>query len=140
MKRLAIAVTLLALAVPFGSARADELTGSNQILCSAGRVTVCCEDGACEEGTAAELNIPQFLEFDLVQKKVSTTKSSGLNRSSAIDNVKRTEGTIVLQGFEKGRAFSFVINEKTGALAAAVAAPFCGISAFGSCTPMPAAK
>lgn len=140
MKRLAIVVAALAGAVSAAPAWADDLSGADKVLCSAGRVTVCCEDGACEEGTAADLNIPQFLEFDLVQKRVSTTKSSGLNRATGIDNVKRADGKIVLQGFENGRAFSFVISEKTGELAAAVAAPFCGITAFGACTPMPAAK
>jgi len=45
-------------------------------------------------------------------------------------------GTLVLQGFEKGRAFSFVIEEKTGAVTIAVAGPSRGVTAFGACTPL----
>lgn len=121
-------------------ALADVLNGADRLLCSLGQVTVCYEDGDCEVGTAGELNIPQFIEVDVVAKRLSTTKASGLNRTSTADNVKRTDGSIVLQGFENNRAYSIVINEATGALAAAVAAPSRGVTAFGACTPQSTSK
>ena len=121
-----------------GPVRADDLTGSRRLLCSASDITVCYEDGVCEAGSAEELKVPEFIEIDLTAKKLSTTRASGLNRSSNADSVRRIDGSIVLQGFENGRAYSFVIEEKTGHVAIAVAAPSRGVTAFGSCTPLSA--
>jgi hypothetical protein len=121
-------------------ARADDLTAADRILCTADAINVCYDDGTCETGSSEALNVPQFIEVDLVQKRLSTTKASGLNRASAIDSIRRADGSIVLQGFEKGRAYSFVIDEKSGALTVAVAGPSRGVNAFGACTPLTASK
>ena len=43
----------------------------------------------------------------------------------------------MLQGFENGRAFSFLIAEKTGRASIAVARDGLGVSVFGACTPLP---
>ena len=132
---------LAALLLVLGSraALADDATGADRLLCHADTINICYDDGTCEAGSADALNLPQFIEVDLVAKRLSTTKASGLNRSTAIESMKRPEGagTIVLQGFEKGRAFSFVIEEKTGAVTIAVAGPNRGVTAFGACTPLP---
>ena len=121
------------------AALADDATGADRLLCHADTINICYDDGTCEAGSADALNLPQFIEVDLVAKRLSTTKASGLNRQTAIESIKRPEGagTIVLQGFEKGRAFSFVIEEKTGMVTIAVAGPSRGVTAFGSCTPLP---
>jgi hypothetical protein len=136
----AVPTALLAGFLALTAARADDLTGADRFLCSASDVTACEGAGDCEIGSAADLNIPQFIEVDLAGKRLSTTKASGLNRSSAVDSVRRAAGTIVLQGFENGRAFSFVIVEKTGAVTVAVASATRGVTAFGSCTPVPASR
>ena len=142
MKRLVIVAFGALGVVALGPARADDLTGANRFICSTGSISVCCDDGECASGTAGELGLPQFLEFDLVEKRVSTTKASGLNRASILDNVTRENGDIVVQGVDYGRAYSFVINEKTGATSTAVAVEEagCTITAFGACTPLAAGK
>ena len=128
---LATAVLLLATA-----AFADDLTGSDRFLCSAGSVSACCDDGECASGTAAEINLPQFIEVDLVAKRIDTTKSSGLNRTSPIEIVRRVNGRIVLQGVENDHPYSFAINEKTGELAATITEAMCSVIAFAKCTPL----
>ena len=133
-----IAIAFLGLAAGLSPARADDLTGADKILCSAGRIAACCDDGQCAQGSPDELNMPRFIEIDVPGKRISTTKASGLNRESAIDNLKRAGGQIVLQGTQNGRAFSILIDEKTGEMSAAVAASECSVSAFGSCTPLSA--
>ena len=40
-----------------------------------------------------------------------------------------------LQGVERGRAFSFVINKSTGFMSAAIAREFLTVTGFGACTP-----
>ncbi|HYV20896.1 MAG TPA: hypothetical protein VFC25_17920 [Verrucomicrobiae bacterium] len=114
--------------------RADDLTGAQQILCTAVQATKCAEEGDCYQDLPWNLNVPQFIQVDMVAKRLSTTKASGENRSTPIEYLKRTGGVIVLQGFEGGRAFSFVISEGTGMLSAAVAAEGKAVVVFGACT------
>jgi hypothetical protein len=119
---------------------ADDLTGVDRFVCSAGFVTVCWDDGDCEMGSPGDLNVPQFIEVDLGSKRLSTTKASGQNRTTEILNLRRDAGRIVLQGYENGRAFSFVIAETTGAASVAVAAEGRSVAVFGACTPIPSPR
>ena len=128
----------LAVALP-AAGRADDLKGQDRILCTAVQATVCTTDGDCTIEAPWNLNIPQFIEVNLKDKTASTTKASGENRSSALSNVSRDDGLIVIQGVEAGRAFSFVITEDTGFASIAVARQNLTVSVFGACTPMPAA-
>jgi len=123
------------LLVPSG-VLADDLTGAEKMLCSAVQATVCWPEGDCEIGPPWNWNIPQFIEIDLDKKILSTTQASGENRKTEIRNLEREEGNIFLQGFEQGRAFSFVITEETGRLAVAVARDGITVSVFGACTPI----
>lgn len=117
-------------------AHADDLSGADRILCTAVQATVCGSGGACEIGLPWQWNIPQFVEIDLEAKTLGTTKASGENRATPIDNVQCSDGLIFLLGIEAGRAFSFVIEEETGILSAAVARSEITVSVFGACTPL----
>ena len=117
-------------------AHADDLSGADRILCAAVQATVCGSGGECEIGLPWQWNIPQFVEIDLEAKTLGTTKASGENRATPIDNVQRSDGLIFLLGIEAGRAFSFVIEEETGILSAAVARSEITVSVFGACTPL----
>ncbi len=113
----------------------DSLAGADRMLCSAATVIKCGETGDCVIGSPMELNIPQFIEIDLKGKRLSTTRASGENRSTPIVSMTREDGNLIMQGYEKGRAFSFVISEATGLLSAAVARDGISVSVFGACTP-----
>jgi hypothetical protein len=132
---LAVSVVLFAAGAP--ALRADDLTGADQLLCTAVQATNCTNDGDCAQDLPWNLNVPQFIQVDLKARRLSTTKASGENRSTPIETLKRENGQIVLQGFERGRAFSFVIAETTGMLSAAVAAQGKAVVVFGACTTMP---
>lgn len=133
-------LVLALLVLPAAAAVADDLTGQQSVLCTAVQATVCDDTATCVIENPWDLNIPQFLELNLKDKTVSTTKASGENRSTPIRTLLREDGLIFLQGVEGGRAFSFVIEEKSGLLSAAVAREGKTVSVFGACTPMPAAK
>jgi hypothetical protein len=135
LKGLFLVLSVLALPA---AALADNLTGQQMILCTAVQVTMCTDDGDCAIEAPWNLNVPQFIEIDLKDKKMSTTKASGENRSTPIRTLERDSGLIFLQGVEMGRAFSFVIVEKTGMASIAVAREGLTVSVFGACTPMPA--
>lgn len=114
---------------------ADDLSGSEAFLCSVVYASECTLDGDCTGGPAWNLNIPQFIEVDIKAKTLSTTKASGENRSTPIKNLERGDDSIILQGVENGRAFSFVITESTGMVSIAVAIADEGIVVSGVCTP-----
>ena len=118
---------------------ADDLTGQDRMLCTAVEATRCMETGSCTSELPWNLNIPQFIEIDLKAKTFSTTKASAENRTTPIRSVAREEGLIILQGYEAGRAFSFVIHEESGMASVAVARDGLTVSIFGACTPMPLA-
>lgn len=138
-KRIAIGLIVLIAASLSVAAAADDLKGSNQVLCTAVQAMVCTDDGDCVVDNPWAFNIPQFLQVDLTEKKVSTTKASGEDRSSPIKTLERDTDAIYIQGIEDGRAFSLVINESTGRLSAAVARDGKSVGVFGACTPMPSA-
>ena len=72
--------------------------------------------------------------IDTKKGTISTTKASGLNRSTEFTKSERKDGLIHLQGVEGGRAFSFVIHEDTGRMTAAIARDGLSVTVFGACT------
>jgi hypothetical protein len=140
MRKAIILLVVCLSMVLFGSARADDLTGANVLLCTAVQATVCTTDGDCEIGPPWNWNIPQFIQVDLGGKILRTTKASGENRSTPIKNLERVEGNIFIQGVERGRAFSFVIEEETGYATIAVAREGIGVTVFGACTTSSASR
>lgn len=118
---------------------ADDLTGASKFLCASVQAAACLEGENCTVDVPWSFNIPAFVEVDLDAKLLSTTKASNENRSTPIAHVAREGGIIVLQGFEMGRAFSWVISEETGQVAVAVATEGKAVGVFGDCTPLPGA-
>ena len=100
---MSLALILLVLAIPVAAA-ADDLTGEQVLLCTAVQVTICSYDGDCAIEPPWNVNIPQFVEVNLKDKKLATTKASGENRATPIKNLLRENGLIYLQGIEGGRA------------------------------------
>ena len=132
LKYGAMALTLLIVSTTLP---ADDLTGAKVLLCATATVNVCSDDGECTSGLAWNLNIPSFVEVDLVKKALNTTKASGENRTTPFKNLQREDGLIILQGAENGRAFSFVVVEETGMATVSIAKDGIGVVVFGVCTP-----
>lgn len=133
--RIAIAF-LLAISWAGSPARADDLTGKQQILCAIAEVNFCFPGDPCDHGPPWVWNVPDFIEIDLSAKEIRTTKASAENRKTAIRHVARENGHLVVGGLEGGRAFTFSVTESTGEATMTVAAYGKGGVAFGSCTPM----
>ena len=137
MRRFTLGVAAV-LVLAASVASADDLTGASRFLCASVQATRCEEGGECAAEVPWNLNIPAFIEVDLDARKLSSTAASGENRSTPITHLTRENGLIVLQGFEMGRAFSFVITEQTGRVAVAVAREGRVVAVFGACTPVSA--
>ena len=123
----------LGLAV-FGVAAAENVTDVTRMICASGQAQICLETGDCYAATPWELSVPGFVVIDTKKGTISTTKASGLNRSTEFTKSERKEGLIHLQGVEGGRAFSFVIHEQTGRMTAAIARDGLSVTVFGACT------
>ncbi len=136
MHRMSVFTLVALLVLGVGAARADDVTGAERLLCAAVQATYCLEGGECASDLPWNLNIPEFIEIDLAAKRFATTAASGLNRTTTVEHLSREGGAIVLQGSEMGRAFSFVISEESGLLAAAVATEGRVVAVFGACTPL----
>lgn len=131
MKKLLIAALGLAVSAPVA---AEDVTGVTRMVCSSGQAQICLETGECYAATPFELAVPDFVIIDTKKGVISTTKASGLNRSTEFTKSERKDGLIYLQGVEGGRAFSFVIHEATGRMTAAIARDGLSVTVFGACT------
>ena len=131
MRRLLIACSGLAV---FGVAAAENVTDVTRMICASGQAQICLETGDCYAATPWELSVPDFVIIDTKKGTISTTKVSGLNRSTEFTKSECKDGLIQLQGVEGGRAFSFVIHEATGRMTAAIARDGLSVTVFGACT------
>jgi hypothetical protein len=129
------ALIVVAMALSIRLVSADDLTDSDRFLCTPIQATLCVEDGECAVDLPWNVNIPQFIEVDLEAKRLATTAASGENRATPIEHLRREDGNIVFHGFEMGRAFSWVIDEATGRVTAAIATDGISVAIFGACTP-----
>jgi hypothetical protein len=100
MKKLLF--TGLGLAVS-GAVVAEDVTDVTRMVCAAGQAQICLETGDCYAATPWELAVPDFVIIDTKKGTISTTKASGLNRSTAFTKTERKEGLIHLQGVEGRR-------------------------------------
>lgn len=131
MNKNVIAIAGLATA---SLAYAENLEGVDRMVCAAMDVQICIEYDSCYTAAPMDLGVPEFVVIDTDDKTISTTKSSGENRSTVFNSVQKEDGLIYLQGVEGGRAFSFVIDEASGRMTVAVSRDGMSVSVFGACT------
>jgi hypothetical protein len=119
-----------------GAVLADDVSGSDSLLCY-GLSAARCETGeACESVEPWRLNIPDFVKLDLRSKRIQTTAASNDPRETPLQTVQRSNGTILVQGQQGERAFSWLITETSGEGTLSVAAVGQGVTVFTVCTPV----
>jgi hypothetical protein len=117
-----------------GAVFADDVTGSDSLLCY-GLSAARCETGeACQSMEPWKLNIPDFVRLDLRAKRIQTTATSSENRETPMQTVQRANGTISIQGSQGERLFSWLISEASGEGTLSVAAEGQGVTVFTVCT------
>jgi hypothetical protein len=115
---------------------ADDVSGSDSLLCY-GLSAARCEIGeACEAVAPWQLSLPDFVKLDLRGKLIQTTAGSADQRETPLQTVQRANGTILIHGSQGERAFSWFINEATGEGTLSVAAHGQGVTVFTVCTPV----
>ena len=89
-----------------GAVLADDISGSDSLLCYGLSATRCELGEACEAVAPWQLNIPDFVKLDLRGKRIQTTAASAEERETPLQSVQRDNGTIVIHGAQGERAFS----------------------------------
>ena len=113
---------------------AETLDGSSNLICATIEA-IGCRDGLCSYGLAKNFELPEFMFVDFNNNTVRQTEQSGGIETSPIDQFKKSEGNLVLQGIENGHGWSMVINSKSGAMTVAIAGDEIIYSVLGACTP-----
>lgn len=120
---------------------AGDFDGSNPLICAVMDVVECQPGGKCQQVTAEEVGIPQFLRINFKEKKISATQSSGSKRSTTIKNSEHVDGKLILQGAEDGLedvrdglGWSIAISEESGKMVLTASGDEVGFVVFGACT------
>ena len=118
-----------------GAAVADDVSGARNLLCSTLHSEICVSEGGCTPIQPAEINVPRFIRLDARSGKLATTAASGQNRETVAPSVYRSDGELILQGVEAGRAFSLYVDEASGDATFASASDGHSVTVFAACTP-----
>ena len=117
--------------VPHHAAAAGKYDGSVPLLCVPLSVTECGAEGECQKGAPQSVNLPQFFRVDFT---TMTLRAVEENRESAIKNVDRVNGNMILQGVQGQLGWTLVISEDMGQMSATIAGAGEGYLIFGTCT------
>jgi len=115
-------------------ALAGDFDGSVPLICAVIETIECGEDGKCQNGTADNINIPQFLKINFKTKTISGKKGEE-EKTTKIENMERSDGKLILQGTQTSKGWSMVIDETTGKMTITASGDQVGFVVFGACTP-----
>lgn len=125
----------------FTSALAGDFDGSKELICSIMDVVECGPGGKCQQLTAKDIGIPDFLRINFEGKKISATQASGDKRSTDIEKFEKVDGKVIIQGAEDGIegvrdgvGWSLAIVEESGKMVLTASGDEVGFVVFGACT------
>ena len=123
------------------SAMAGDFDGSKELICSIMDVVECGPGGKCQQLTAEDVGIPDFLRINFEGKKISATQASGDKRSTDIEKFEKVDGKVIIQGAEDGIegvrdgvGWSLAIVEESGKMVLTASGDEVGFVVFGACT------
>ena len=117
------------------AATAGDFDGSKALICAAVSTVSCSDGNTCHQGTAEDIDFPQFLRIDFAKNKVTATRNPQIEQVTEIRSMERLEDELILQGVEGGRGWSLSIWEATGKMVLTASGLEEGFIVFGACTP-----
>lgn len=123
----------LGLGLAAGAAAADDLTGSDEFVCTAWHAVMCTTEGTCTPTEAWRLAMPDFVKIDLDTREVLTPEGTEQPRFTTIGSIERREGRIFLNGSQGERGYTWVINEASGEGSLALAEDNAVVTMFTAC-------
>lgn len=122
-------------------AAAGEFDGSKVLICSISEVVECGPDGKCQQPTAGEVGMPEFIKIDFKGKTISAAAGGDDKRTTKIERFEKVDGKVMIQGAEDGAenerdgvAWSLAIMEETGKMVLTASGDEVGFVLFGACT------
>lgn len=138
IKSTLIAAFVFYVAIP---AVAGDFDGSKELICSIMDIVECGPGGKCQQVTAEDVGIPNFLKINFKNKKISATHADGTKRSTDIENFETIDGKVIIQGAEDGiegvrdgLGWSLALAEETGKMVITASGDEVGFVIFGACT------
>ncbi len=138
IKSTLIAAFVFYVAIP---AVAGDFDGSKELICSIMDIVECGPGGKCQQVTAEDVGIPNFLKINFKNKKISATHADGSKRSTDIENFETIDGKVIIQGAEDGiegvrdgLGWSLALAEETGKMVITASGDEVGFVIFGACT------
>jgi len=128
-----VGLVLVCLLVTPRAVVAGDFDGSKPLLCAVIETIECTPDGECLRGEAESIDMPAFLKIDFVKKTISGTPKDGTVRTTEIKTMEHMDGKLILQGIQKGKAWTLVISEATGKATITAADNQVGFVVFGAC-------
>ncbi|MGD2037846.1 MAG: hypothetical protein PVH28_08185 [Desulfobacterales bacterium] len=120
---------------------AGDFDGSKSLICAVMDIVECQPGGKCQQVTAEEVGIPQFLKINFKEKTISATRADGDKRHTPIENLEKIDGKLIIQGAEDGIegvrdgvGWSLAISEETGKTVLTASGDEVGFVVFGACT------
>lgn len=90
----------------------------------------CRTDSECVSGAPWKFDIGPFVEIDLKNKRLQSTS---LDRATDIDQVHRDGELVIVQAYEKGRAFNMVLSTPSGFFTSSITLDDGALTIFGAC-------
>ena len=120
---------------------AGDFDGSKELICAVMDLVECQPGGKCQQVTAEDVGIPQFLRINFKEKKISAIQADGSKRTTTIENFEKIDGKVIIQGAEDGIegvrdgvGWSLAIAEETGKTVLTASGDEVGFVIFGACT------
>jgi hypothetical protein len=137
--KLLVGAICLVTMLPF-AIQAAGFDTSKPLLCSIKDVMECTPDGGCQKRSLEEASMPEFLKFDIPNKKVMPAKPIEGKQPTSIKGMERIEGKLMLQGAEEGPdkikdglGWTAAISEENGKLIFTASGDEVAFVAFGTC-------
>jgi hypothetical protein len=112
------------------SVAAADFDGSKPLLCATFDAHSCDPGVTCERSLPSAIGAPQFLRLDFSKKTVTSAA-----RSTPMRVIEKDAGEILLQGTERGFAWTIVLDSTDGAISATLVSRDDANVLFGACTP-----
>ncbi len=110
----------------------DSYDGTKPLLCASIESIICERGEPCEKDLPERVGAPQFMRVDFSKKEII-----GPVRTTAIRLLEKTDGQLMLQGFELGMGWTFAIDRANGKMMATLIGAEAAFVVFGACTPLP---